>query len=80
MSDCFAATAGRLAKALANHEYVAAILMDLSKAFDCLPHDLHIAKLQANGLSSWAIKLLGSYLSRLEWYPIQAGWTTLLRE
>ena len=26
---------------LDNHRYVGAILMDLSKAFDCLPHDHH---------------------------------------
>lgn len=37
--------------------------MDLSKAFDCLPHDFLIAKMQAYGLSSGATKLLASYLS-----------------
>lgn len=46
-----------------NQNYVAAILMDLSKAFDCLPHNLLIAKLKAYGLSEGAVKLLESYLS-----------------
>ena len=50
-------------KALDNQECVAAILMDLSKAFDCLPHGLLIAKLKAYGLSERAVKLLDSYLS-----------------
>ena len=50
-------------KALDNQECVAAILMDLSKAFDCLPHGLLIAKLKAYGLSEGAVKLLDSYLS-----------------
>ena len=49
-------------KALDNHEYVGAILMDLSKAFDCLPHVLLIGKLKAYGLSEEAVKLLDSYL------------------
>ena len=49
-------------KALDNHECVAAILMDLSKAFDCHPHGLLIAKLRAYGLSEEAVELLESYL------------------
>ena len=52
--------------ALDRHEYVATvgpILMDLSKAFDCLPRDLLLVKLQAYGLSVKACALISSYLS-----------------
>ena len=49
-------------KALDNQQCVGAILMDLSKAFDCLPHRLLTAKLKAYGLSEGAVKLLDSYL------------------
>ena len=37
--------------------------MDLSKAFDCLPHNLIIMKLKAYGLTEDACKLMESYLS-----------------
>ena len=50
-------------RALDNHECFTAILMDLSKAFDCLPHDLLKAKLKAYGLSAGAVDLLDSYLT-----------------
>ena len=36
--------------------------MDLSKAFDCLPHSLLIAKLAAYGLDRNALKPIASYL------------------
>ena len=42
---------------------VGAILMDLSKTFDCLPHDLLIAKLAAYGFGQKSLKLFMSYLS-----------------
>jgi hypothetical protein len=48
---------------LDENKYIAAILMDLSKAFDCLPHDLILLKLEAYGLSEKSINLLKSYLS-----------------
>ena len=48
-------------KALDDRKYVGAVLMDLSKAFDCMPHNLLLAKLQAYGLSNEAITLMRSY-------------------
>ena len=39
------------------------MLMDLSKAYDCLPHDLRIAKLEAYGFGMKSLRLLYSYLT-----------------
>ena len=39
------------------------ILMNLSKAFDCVPHDLLIAKLKAYGFSLQGLRLIANYLS-----------------
>ena len=50
-------------EALDNNMYVCALLMDLSKAFDCIPHSLMIAKLSAYGFSEQACLLVASYLS-----------------
>ena len=37
--------------------------MDLSKAYDCLPHDLIIVKFEAYGLSKHSLSLLLGYLT-----------------
>ena len=39
-----------------------ALLTDLSKAFDCLPHDLILAKLHAYGFDEMSLKLMHDYL------------------
>ena len=44
-------------------ERVGTILTDLSKAYDCIPHDLLIAKLEACGLDRNSLSLMLSYLS-----------------
>ena len=49
---------------LDNDFLVGAILLDLSKAFDCIPHDLLIAKLHAYGFDEDALVLTYSYLKR----------------
>ena len=40
------------------------VLMDLSKAYDCLPHDLLMAKLSAYGFENFATSLVSDYLSK----------------
>ena len=42
--------------------FIGTILMNLSKAYDCLPHDLIITKFEAYGLSNNSLKLLLDYL------------------
>ena len=48
---------------LDNNHIIGVIFMDLSKAFDCLPHGLLTVKLRAYGLSEHACDLIASYLS-----------------
>ena len=43
---------------------IGTVLMDLSKAFDCLAHDLLIAKVYAYGLSEETATFFYSYLRR----------------
>ena len=43
--------------------YVGTILMNLSKAYDCLSHDLLIAKLEAYGFDIDSLNFLLDYLS-----------------
>ena len=70
-------------KALDNNEAVGVILMDLSKAFDYLPHDLLIKKLQGYGMSEMACCLLSSYLKgrkqRVKYGGTTSEWTEILK-
>ena len=51
-------------KALDESFQIGAVLMDLSKAFDCTPHDLLIAMFYAYGLSEETTTFFYSYLKR----------------
>ena len=50
-------------KALDNHNVAGALLADLSKAFDCLNHELPIAKLAGYGFDHESLAFICSYLS-----------------
>ena len=71
-------------KALDNNHHVGCILIDLSKAFDSLPHGLLTAKLHAYGLSQEACSFILNYLRcrkqtvklgniRSEWSELKTG-------
>ena len=51
-------------KATDDKKKFGALLIDLSKAFDCICHDLLIAKMDAYGLDKNAMDLIAEYLSR----------------
>ena len=53
----------RFKKALDNKNKFGALLTDLSKAFDCLNHDLLVAKLDAYGFDYMSLNLILCYLS-----------------
>ena len=51
-------------KELDEKSMVATVLMDLSEAYDCIPLDLLIAKLNAYRIDSVGLLLISDYLSR----------------
>ena len=52
----------QLRTVLDSKEHAAMVGIDLSKAFDCLPHELLLSKLKAYHLSENSVKFLASYL------------------
>ena len=60
---CLLAVLKKWKNAVDKGKMFGALLTDLSKAFDCFPHELIIAKLNAYGCKLPALKLMHSYLS-----------------
>ena len=63
--------------------FCGAVLMDLSKAFDTINHELLIAKLHAYGFSVESLEILLSYLQD-RWQRVKinttfSSWTQLIR-
>ena len=61
--DCLLAMVENCKKTLDQGNEYGAFLTDLSKAFDCLPQDLIVAKLHAYGFLINSLKLINSYLT-----------------
>ena len=62
---------------------IGALLIDLSKAFDYMPHELPIAKFKAYGVHDQSIKITKSYLSdrerRVRIGNVHSSWKTTIK-
>ena len=61
--DCLLAVLEKWNTAVGNKRIFGSLITDLSKVFDCLPHDLLLAKLNAYGFSLPALRLVQNCLS-----------------
>ena len=69
LQHCLLLMIDKWKKAVDNNKVFGALLTDLSKAFDCICHDLLVAKLNAYGLSLPALKMIQDYLQNRKQRP-----------
>ena len=78
--QCLLAMLEKWKRSIDNSKMFGALLTDLLKAFDCLDHELLIAKLNAYGFSLTALKLVHNYLSnRKQRSKINSTYSSLLK-
>ena len=77
--QCLLAVLEKWKRSVDSSQMFGALLTDLSKAFDCLDHELLIAKLNAYGFSLTALKVVHNYLpNRKQWTKINSTYSSLL--
>ena len=77
--QCLLAMIEKWKRSVDNSKMFGALLTNSSKAFDCLDHELFIAKLSAYGFSLTALKLVHNYLSnRKQRTKINSTYSSLL--
>ena len=80
--DCLVAMIEKWKKSIDSKDSFGALLTDLSRAFDCIPHELMIAKLNAYGSDLKALILVSNYVrNRNQRYKINnsySDWSDLL--
>ena len=77
--QCFLAMLEKWKRSVDNSKMFGALLTDLSNAFDCLDHELLIAKLNAYGFSLTTLKLVHNYSSnRKQRTKINSTYSSLL--
>ena len=80
--DCLVAMIEKWKKSIDSKDSFGALLTDLSRAFDCIPHELMIAKLNAYGSDLKALILVSNYVrNRKQRYKINnsySDWSDLL--
>ena len=79
---CLLAMLEKWKSAVDKQKYFGALLTDLSKAFDCISHELLLAKLHAYGFNIPALTLIQSYLSnrkqRTKVNSLYSSWEEIL--
>ncbi len=70
--------------ALDEDNFAGTLLIDLSKAFDCMPHGLLIVKMSAYGLSNDSCEFMSSYLcdryQRVKISHNNSSWMKILKD